>query len=229
MGIVKLPEVHLYWSKDAAYTQSLPSSVLPRNRFKLLLRMLHFCDNENENLNDRWYKIRVIIDMLNENFQKYYDPGEIVCVDESLIPFRGRIVFKQYIKQKRHKYGVKIFKLCSAPGYTVKFQIYCGKKTDTDKTTPTNVVLSLCKNIFGKGDTLCTDNWYTSVDLARQLIARNTHLIGTMRSNRHGIPKDLVAKKLKRNEYIAKESLDGITVLKWKDKRDVLLLSTKHS
>lgn len=87
----------------------------------------------------------------------------------------------------------------------------------------------MCKDIFGKGHTVCTDNWYTSVDLARQLIARNTHLIGTMRSNRRGIPKDLVAKKLKRNEYIAKESLDGLTVLKWKDKRDVLLLSTKHS
>ncbi|XP_017796976.1 PREDICTED: piggyBac transposable element-derived protein 4-like [Habropoda laboriosa] len=229
MGIVKLPEVHLYWSKDAAYAQSLPSSVLSRNRFELLLRMLHFCDNENEDQNDRLYKIRAIIDMLNENFQKYYNPGELVCVDESFIPFRGRIVFKQYIKQKRHKHGIKILKLCSAPGYTVNFQIYCGKKSDTEKTTPTNVVLSLCKNIFGKGHTLCTDNWYTSIDLARQLIARDTHLIGTMRSNRRGIPKDLVAKKLMRNEYIAKESLDGLTVLKWKDKRDVLLLSTKHS
>lgn len=51
MGIVKLPEVHSYWSKDAAYAQSLPSSVLSSNRFKLLLQMLHFSDNENENLN----------------------------------------------------------------------------------------------------------------------------------------------------------------------------------
>ncbi|KAK2577914.1 hypothetical protein KPH14_011859 [Odynerus spinipes] len=212
MGIVKLPEVHLYWSKDAAYAQSLPSSVLSRNRFELLLRMLHFCDNENENHYDRLYKIRVIIDMLNQNFQKCYDPGEIVCVDESLIPFRGRIIFRQYIKQKQHKYGIQIFKLCSAPGYTVNFQIYCGKKSDTEKTTPTNIVLSLCKNIFGKGHTLCTDNWYTSVDLARQLIAKNTHLIGIIRSNRRGIPKDLVATKLKCNEYIAKESLDGLTL-----------------
>lgn len=152
--------------------------------------------------------------MLNENFQKCYDPGEIVCVDESLIPFRGRIIFKQYIKQKRHKYGIKIFKLCSAPGYTITFQIYCGKKTDVEKTTPTNVVMSLCENIFDKGHTLCTDNWYTSIELAKKLIAKNTHLIGTMRSNRRGIPKDLLAKKLKRNEYIAKESKDGLTVLK---------------
>lgn len=51
-----------------------------------------------------------------------------------------------------------------------------------------------------------------------------------MRSNRRGIPIDLVAKKkLKRNEHIAKESLDGLTVLKWKDERNVFLLFTKHS
>lgn len=43
------------------------------------------------------------------------------------------------------------------------------------------------------------------------------------------MPKDLLSKKLKRYEYIAKESNDGLRILKWKDKRDVPLLSTKHS
>ncbi|CAK9832658.1 PiggyBac transposable element-derived protein 4 [Anthophora retusa] len=229
MGIVKLPEISLYWSKDPAYSQNLPPSIMSRNRFELLLRMLHFNDNDKENVNDRLYKIKPVIDMLNENFQKYFEPGEIVCVDESLIPFRGRIVFRQYIKQKRHKYGIKLFKLCSGSGYTLAFKIYCGKKIDREKTTPTNVVLSLCKNIFGKGHTICTDNWYTSIELAKKLVAQNTHLVGTIRSNRRGIPKDLLSKKLMRYEYIAKESNDGLTILKWKDKRDVLLLSTKHS
>lgn len=48
---------------------------MSRNRSELLLRILHFCDNENQNVNNRLYKIRVIINMLNENFQKYYDPA----------------------------------------------------------------------------------------------------------------------------------------------------------
>lgn len=94
-----------------------------------------------------------------------------------------------------------------------------------EKTTSTNVVLSLCKNIFGKGHTICTDNWYTSIELAKKLIAKNTHLIGTMRSNRRGIPQDLLAKKLQRHEYIVKESNDRLTVLKWKDKRDVSVIN----
>lgn len=32
------------------------------------------------------------------NFQKYYDPFETVSIDESLIPFGGRIIFRQYLE-----------------------------------------------------------------------------------------------------------------------------------
>lgn len=43
------------------------------------------------------------------NFKKYYDPSEVMCIDESsLIPFHDHIIFRQYLKQKRHKYGIKL-------------------------------------------------------------------------------------------------------------------------
>ncbi|CAK1553810.1 unnamed protein product [Leptosia nina] len=73
------------------------------------------------------------------------------------------------------------------------------------------------------------DNWYTSVPLARELLQNETHLIGTLRKNRRHFPKVVVSTKLKKGQFIAKESDDGITVLRWRDKRDVLVLSTKHS
>lgn len=48
-----------------------------------------------------------------------------------------------------------------------------------------------------------------------------------IRNNHKDYPKEMVSKKLKREEFIAEESREGITILKWKEKRDVLL-STKH-
>jgi len=78
------------------------------------------------------------------------------------------------------------------------------------------------------GRTVYTDNWYTSVNLAHQLLDRNTHLVGTLRNNRKQNPKDVTSKKLKKGDFIAQQSDRGIVVLKWKDKRDVLVLSTKH-
>ncbi|CAH2000668.1 unnamed protein product [Acanthoscelides obtectus] len=42
-------------------------------------------------------------------------------------------------------------------------------------------------------------------------------------------PKQVVDKKLKKGETGAAESNSGIIIQKWKDKRDVLTLSTKHT
>ena len=73
-----------------------------RNRFELLLKMLHFTNNETADITKRLWKIQPILDELNENFKKYYNPQAFVCVNESMIPFRGRIIFRQYMKPKRH-------------------------------------------------------------------------------------------------------------------------------
>ncbi|KAK9310239.1 hypothetical protein QLX08_000274 [Tetragonisca angustula] len=232
MDLVIVPEVHLYWSKSKIYGQSFPQSIMSRNRFELLLQMLHFTNNENGNLlNDRLYKVRPIIDTLNENFTKYYDPPEILYIDEFVIPLRDYIkqLKTKYICQEGYKYSIKILKLCFNPGYTYNFQTYCNKRSDQKLTSPTNAIISLCQNIFYKGHTICTNRWYTSIDLAQELITKSTHLIGMVQQNCRGISREVVTKKLKPGEMFAKENSIGLTLMKWKDSRNVLLLSTKHS
>lgn len=75
---------------------------------------------------------------------------------------------------------------------------------------------------------LFVDNWYTSTDLAEKLLDRNTHLVGTLRANRKRNPKEVTKKKLARGGVVTKQNRRGVMVLKWKDRRDVLMLSTKH-
>lgn len=202
---------------------------MPRNPFELLLRFLHFSNNEE---NDPKNKVATIINLLNSNFKKYYKPDEIVCVDESLVPFRGRIVFRQYLKQKRHRYDIKVFKLCNGPGYTYTFQIYTGNDENTNKKSgnkSNEVAMAFCQYILGKDHTFCTDNWYISVDLAEKLLDTRTHLLGTLRKNRRGNLKEALDQKLKGGEVIARENKYRVIILKWKDKRDELMLSTKHT
>lgn len=145
---------------------------MSRNRFEILLQMLHFSENDDANKCDRLYRVRNLLDIMNENFKKHYTPGEDLCIDESVVPFRGRIIFRQYNKQKRHKYGIKEFKLCTLPGYTYKISIYAGKEKDEVNTTAAKVVMSLCSDLLNKGHTMYTDNWYTSTDLARNLFKK---------------------------------------------------------
>ncbi|CAG5015998.1 unnamed protein product [Parnassius apollo] len=201
---------------------------MSRNRIELL-QNLHFVDKETADTTDRIYKILSLIDTLNNSFRRYYSPKEEVCVNESQVPYRGRLIFRQYNKSKRHKYGMKLFKLCTIPGYTCKLELYAGKNHEQLNTTPKNVVMSLCKEILDLGHTVATDNWYTSLDLANKLLDRYTHLVGTLRKNRKSLPKQVIDAKLKPGESVAMENEPGITVLHWKDKRSVFMLSTKHS
>ena len=57
--------------------------------------------------------------------------GSDLCIDETMVPFRGRVGFRQYVPGKRFKYGMKKFKLCTTKGYTLNTKIYCGQE-ETD-------------------------------------------------------------------------------------------------
>lgn len=59
-------------------------------------------------------------------------------------------------------------------------------------------------------------------------VKRNVNLVGTIRKNRRELPRALAEIKLKCREVIAGQNQEGIHVLKWKDKRAVLMLSTCH-
>lgn len=79
------------------------------------------------------------------------------------------------------------------------------------------------------GRTLYVDNQYSSVELAEQLKTRQTHFVGTIRSNRKSNPKDVVQKKLKKGKIVSKRSDTNVLILKWRDKRDLFMISTKHT
>jgi len=81
-----------------------------------ILRYIHFTDNRNEpdrtdeNF-DRPWKMRDLFEILNATFSKFYSPSENLAIDEVIVSFKGRVIFKQYIPKKRKRFGIKIFKL----------------------------------------------------------------------------------------------------------------------
>lgn len=92
---------------------------MSRERFEILYKFLHFVDNTGyQNSQDKLFKVRPLIDLLVNNFQAVYKPGCKLVVDESMVPFRGRLGIKQYIPGKANKYGMKIYKACTPEGYT---------------------------------------------------------------------------------------------------------------
>ncbi|CAJ0947930.1 unnamed protein product [Ranitomeya imitator] len=56
------------------------------------------CDDPNF---DRLFKIRPVIEHFSNKFAEVYIPQREICVDESLIHFKGRLQFRQYLPSKR--------------------------------------------------------------------------------------------------------------------------------
>lgn len=116
------------------------------------------------------------------NYNNCLEPNEKMCIDESLVKFMGRLAIKQYIQNKRDRFGIKEFKLCIFPCYTIAIKIYCGKEKNISdvRNVGSNVVMKLAKPYLDNDRTLYVDNWYSSVELAEQLQSRQTHLVGTL-------------------------------------------------
>ena len=231
MGLVRLGALPDYWASQGIYRQEIPRSVMSRNRYQLLLSTLHFNNNETNQRGDRLAKIQPLVDMLQRKFQEFMYPDEDIVIDETLVPWRGRLIFRQYIPNKAHRYGIKLFKLCSINGYTWSLKIYSGKSATGQREVglAKNVCHELCGRLLNQGRTLYVDNFYTSYELAISMLENKTHLVGTLRANKKHMPKEVLLAKLKKGEMVCQEDQNGIVIVKWKDTRDVRLLSTKHA
>ncbi|KAJ8364921.1 hypothetical protein SKAU_G00137520 [Synaphobranchus kaupii] len=88
-----------------------------------------------------------------------------LCVDESLMLWKGRLGFRQYIPSKRHRFGIKFFVLCDVvTGYVQDMVIYTGATTSIESIeglgVSGSVVMTLLAPHLGKGHVLYVDNWY---------------------------------------------------------------------
>lgn len=106
---------------------------MKRDRFMSIFSMLHIANNnkyirKGQPGYDSLFKIRSYVNFLNDQMSKLYYPEQNITVDEGVCPFRGRVHFRVYMKNKPEKYGMKLY-IASNPltGYTLRFEIYSGK------------------------------------------------------------------------------------------------------
>uniref|UniRef100_A0A1B6DQT5 PiggyBac transposable element-derived protein domain-containing protein n=1 Tax=Clastoptera arizonana TaxID=38151 RepID=A0A1B6DQT5_9HEMI len=201
-----------YWKTGPLFRSVFPD-YMSRDRFLLILRYLHFTNNKTRFEDDRLYKIRFVIDYFNNKMANIYYPGKELSLDESMVLWRGCLIFRQYIKNKRHKYGVKIYTLTEPNGLVLNCIVYTGKTDDLGgKGHTSKVVLHLMEGKENNGHALYMDNFYNSHDLAKNLIEKGTYVTGTIQSNRINNPLQVVKPKLAKSETTCKYSEHHIMI-----------------
>ena len=133
---------------------------------------------------------------------------------------------------KPPKYGIKSWVACDAKSsYAWKMQVYTGKPSSgrPERGQGMRVVLDVTEGLHGRNVTC--DNYFTSYELARQLLKRKITVVGTVRKNKPELPNRLLA--VKGREVLSSEFLftATTTLVSYmpKKNRNVVLLSTRHA
>ena len=171
--------------------------------------------------------------MFHRNLEKPYKPYECITIDEKLFPFRGHTKFTQYIPSKPAKYGIKVISACDASNaYPLQGQIYTEKPIDGPRqiNIGERTVLNLISWYKGFGKNVTSDNFFTTMELAKVLNSWNMTLVGTVRKNKRFLPSNMQPNK-ERPVYSTNFAyhLDA-TVCSYapKKKKAVVLLSSMH-
>jgi hypothetical protein len=156
-----------------------------------------------------------------------------VTIDEQMIPFRGRVSFRQYLPSKPDKYGMKLFLLCDCTtAYIFNGMPYLGRDGNARHVgLAEHVVKALVEPLHNSGINVTTDNWFTSTKLASDLLLMQITLLGTMRKNKPDIPKDFIANSTREKGSSLFGFIDRLTMTSFvpKKKKPLIVLSTMHN
>jgi hypothetical protein len=210
------------WNNDRDHFMlDLPgvTKVMARNRFLQIFRYLHFCDEdharEQNQLTDKLYKLKPLLMHMRKTFMENYIPERETSVDECMIPFKGRLGMKQYMKDKPVKWGIKVWMLSeSSTGYNYNFEVYVGRNAGEDGRHPAvglgeNVVLTLTEPLALMGYHVYIDQFFTSPTLLYHMLQRRMYVCVTVMPNRRGFPRDLAKTKPQANQ-MARGPLTGV-------------------
>lgn len=111
---------------------------MSRLRFQALTASITFDDIETRTIRHRqfgkFYLINDLFEIIRKRVVAALSPGANLAVDEQLYAFRGRCPFRQYMKSKPNKYGIKYWAIgCVDSGYLCDFNVYLGKSKENSQ------------------------------------------------------------------------------------------------
>jgi len=196
--------------------------------------MLHVVDPATEDPNNKLRKVESFITHFKEKCSELYIPRQHVAIDERMVKSRHRSGFRQFIKDKPTKWGIKLWVLAdSSNGYTVDFNIYIGRAAGQEvgaNGLGYDVVMLLMTPYYNKGYHLFVDNFYSTLILFRDLFDNGVLATGTILDSRRSFPA-----ALKNSKEWGKGKERGCMrwvrdppclVLQWVDNRVVSMITT---
>jgi DNA excision repair protein ERCC-6 len=238
-GYNTLPRRDMYWSLDADLRNEAICCAMSRNRFREILRYIHFADNLSLPLNDKYAKIRPLITHLNEcSMALLPSNSKSVDVDESMVPYYSHHSCKQRIQGKPIRYGFKFWSLNASSGYLINTEPYQGKGTALSHSEfglGGSVVLTFADRLaaayIDRPFSFYIDNFFTGLPLVKKMTEMRFACTGTIRANRIGncpLADRKVDKDKRGNIRSFVTASKDLVVMSWKDNATVRVASNAY-
>ena len=146
-------------------------------RYQKLTQYLHVSDKANVPAQnsadyDKLYKIHPVLNMVWHSFAESYKPGQNHTTDKSIIAFKGRLSYVQYLPAKPIK--------CDADtAYLHQFEVYLGwQKKLFSLELDMMWWWSYVRIYLEENHHVYFDNLFISVQLLKDLLACKTYCMG---------------------------------------------------
>ena len=80
------------------------------------------------NASDPLKKVRSLYNLIKTKALEHYQPLCELSVDERMVKSKARTHFRQYLPKKLIKSGFKYWVVADPTGYTLDFNLYCGRR-----------------------------------------------------------------------------------------------------
>lgn len=233
MDTLKLPRIRLYWDHFVKF--STVTDNMSRIRFFLLRTNFHVIDNltipkENK---DKFIKVRPVFNCVKRRCNDLIIERRL-NIYEQMIPFKGHLSVKQYIKGKSNPWGIKVL-LCGESGKIYDFILYQESNTEIEPNLLKcfglggSVVLTLTKNLEPNKHFLHFDNYFPGYNLFEVLNQKQIYAVGTIQENRFAKPPLLADKIISKIGQGTSDEITNkkktLTLVKWYDNKSVNLAS----
>ncbi|XP_021181104.3 piggyBac transposable element-derived protein 4 [Helicoverpa armigera] len=203
-------------------------------RYRFLMKNLRFNDPATERITeDKMAPIRVLFQIVVNNFQKHFTPSHELNLGELLTPYKGRCVFRQHMPKKAVKYGIKMFALadCQYP-YTYNLELYVGDNPGLYdvSNTKVDIVVRMTDPIQGEYRNVTMNNWFTSLMAGEALFDKKITIVGAVKPNNKEVPRVFrtIKDKALYSSHFGFCHVAALVQYICKPDKAILVMSTKH-
>lgn len=154
-----------------------------------------------------------------------------------MVPFKGHLSVKQYIRGKPNPWGIILFLLCGQSGIVYNMLLYQGNMSEIPEASRKIfglggvVVVFLSEHLKRNYHYLTMDNFFTSINVIYTLQKKEIYPTGTIRANCFCNPpflSDKIMKNMGRGttfEISSNVPDVNIGLVKWYDNKPIYLCS----